>query len=67
MEQQLFLQVADHLCLAITKESDPPHSYNAFLKVNSLILTLRVSPAGSVCFHFIWVSLQWIVNSRDVN
>lgn len=28
---------------------------------------LRVFPEGSVCFHFIWGSLQWIVNSEDVN
>jgi hypothetical protein len=53
--------------LVRNKELGPPHATNAFIKVNSILLTLRVSPEGSVYFHSIWGSLQWIVNSEDVN
>lgn len=58
MEQQLFVQVSDGLCLAITKESGPPVSGSALIKANRMLFMLRVFPAGSVCFHFISASLQ---------
>lgn len=53
MEHQLFLQVSDCLCLAITKESGPPIPDSALIKINSILFMLTVSPAGSVCLHFI--------------
>lgn len=41
------------LVFSNNKRVSPPASDSTFIKVNSILFMLRVSPAGSVCFHFI--------------